>query len=123
FIDWLELYHEAHFAVVRCIYQSPGVTRADIWEEIHGDFPREDSAEADLYRYLIRDLSMGGVIRQARETTADGQFLKKRPSGRRRPASSTTMESAFEDAKQYVLTELGKQFVHYTMNEVVKRVG
>ena len=123
FIDWLDLYHEAHFAVVRCIYQSPGVTRADIWEEIHGDFPREDSAEADLYRYLIRDLSMGGVIRQARETTADGQFLKKRATGRRRPASSTTMESAFEDTKQYVLTELGKQFVHYTMNEVVKRVG
>lgn len=123
FIDWLDLYHEAHFAVVRCIYQSPGVTRADIWEEIHGDFPREDSAEADLYRYLIRDLSMGGVIRQARETTSDGQFLKRRPAKRRPTASSSTMESAFEDTKQYVLTELGKQFVHYTITEVVKRVG
>lgn len=122
FIDWLDLYHEAHFAVVRCIYQSPGVTRADIWEEIHGEFPREDSADADLYRFLIRDLSMGGVIRQSRDTTADGQFLKRR-STHRRPTSSSTMESAFEDSKQYVLTELGKQFVHYTMNEVVKRVG
>lgn len=123
FIDWLDLYHEAHFAVIRCIYQSPGVTRANIWEDIHGDFPREDSAEADLYRYLIRDLSMGGVIRQARETTADGQFLKKRATVRRKPTPSTTMESAFEDTKQYVLTELGKQFVHYTMNEVVERVN
>ena len=33
------------------------------------------------------------------------------------------MESAFEDSKPYVLTELGKQFVHYTMNEVVTRLG
>jgi hypothetical protein len=32
------------------------------------------------------------------------------------------MESAFEDTKQYVLTELGKQFVHYTMNELVTRL-
>jgi hypothetical protein len=33
------------------------------------------------------------------------------------------MESTFEDTKPYVLTELGKEFVHYTMNEVVKRIG
>jgi len=124
FIDWLDLYHESHLAVVRCIYKSPGVTRADIWEELYGDFPAENSAEADLFRYLIRDLSMGGVIRQARETTIDGQFLKKRPSQHRSKAMvSSTMESAFEDSKQYVLTELGKQFVHYTMNEVVSRLG
>jgi len=32
------------------------------------------------------------------------------------------MESPFEDTKQYVLTELGKQFVHYTMNELVSRL-
>jgi hypothetical protein len=29
------------------------------------------------------------------------------------------MEFAFEDTKTYVLTELGSQFVHYTMNELV----
>jgi len=33
------------------------------------------------------------------------------------------MESAFEDTKRYVLTDLGKQFVHYTMSEVVPRLG
>jgi hypothetical protein len=32
-------------------------------------------------------------------------------------------ESAFEDTKPYVLTELGRQFVHYTMNEVVPRIA
>ena len=37
--------------------------------------------------------------------------------------AATTMDSAFEETKPYVLTELGKQFVHYTMNEVVTRIG
>jgi hypothetical protein len=33
------------------------------------------------------------------------------------------MESAFEDSKAYVLTELGSQFVHYTMTELVMQIG
>ena len=33
------------------------------------------------------------------------------------------MKSAFDDVEQYELTELGNQFVHYTMNEVVPRIG
>lgn len=33
------------------------------------------------------------------------------------------MASAFDDEKQYELTELGKQFVHYTMNEIVPRIS
>jgi len=37
-------------------------------------------------------------------------------------AAPTTLESSFEDSKPYVLTELGKQFVHYTMNKVVGRL-
>jgi hypothetical protein len=122
FVDWLDKYHEAHFAVIRQIYQYPGCTRYDIWETVHGEFPREDSAEADLFKLLIRDLSTGGVIRQERETTSTGQFLRRRSPGRSGSAS-LTMESAFEDTKPYVLTELGKQFVHYTMNEVVPRIG
>jgi hypothetical protein len=31
--------------------------------------------------------------------------------------------SAFEDTKPYVLTELGKQFVHYVMEDVVPQLG
>lgn len=120
FIDWLELYHEAHFAVIREIYRNPRVTRYEIWSEIYGEMPREDSAEADLFRLLIRDLSIGGVIRQERETTHDGQFRRK--SRERGRSSSGTLESAFEDTKPYVLTELGKQFVHYTMSDVVQRI-
>jgi hypothetical protein len=121
FIDWLDIYHEAHLAVIREIYQHPGSTRYDIWEAIYTEFPREDSAEADLYRMLIRDLSTGGVIRQERATTPDGQFLRK-PRTKSRGFTSGTMESSFDDTKPYVLTELGKQFVHYAMSEVVQRI-
>ncbi len=122
FISWLDSYHEAHFAVIREIYQNPGSTRFDIWSELYGNLPREDSAEADLYKLLFRDLSAGSVLRQARDVNEYGQFLRKRPARRRGPAP-TTMESAFEDTKHYVLTELGNQFVHYTMSEVVPRVA
>ena len=122
FIDWLSVYHEAHFAVIREVYRSPGSTRHTIWTNIHGKFPREDSAEADLFKLLIRDLNLGGVVRQERETNFQGQFLKKE-APRVKGQSSSTMESAFEDTKPYILTELGRQFVHYTMNEVVPRVS
>jgi hypothetical protein len=121
FADWVELYHEAHFAVMREIHGNPGFTRYEIWKNIYGDVPREDSAEADLYKLLIRDLSTGGVIRQERDTNALGQYIRKSPPRHRSPAPST-LESAFEDTKPYVLTELGKQFIHYTMNEVVLRI-
>lgn len=107
---------------MREIYRNPGATRFEIWEALYGAPTREDSAEADLYRLLIRDLSTGGVIRQERDTTSDGRFLRKRPV-RNRKVAGGTMESAFEDSKPYVLTELGKQFVHYTMNEVVQRIS
>ena len=69
FLDWIDTYHETHFAVIRSIYEERGdpPTRYDIWVAIYGQqLPREDSAEADLYKMLIRDLSTGGVIRQPR---------------------------------------------------------
>lgn len=121
FLDWLTVYHESHFAVIREIFRNPGATRYEIWTGLYGEPPREDSAEADLFRLLIRDLSTGGVIRQARDTDDAGHFLRK-PRRRRAGPAPTTMESAFEDSKPYVLTELGRQFVHYTMNEVIGRL-
>ncbi len=122
FIKWIDEYHEAHFSVIKEIYKSSGITRGQIWDRSHTQRPREDAAEADLFRYLIRDLSTGGVIRQNRETTYDGQFVKQKPSHHVKGTVSSVMESAFEDTKPYVLTELGKEFVHYVLNEVVPRV-
>lgn len=121
FIHWLNEYHEAHFAVIREIYKNPGATKYDIWMEIYGQIPKENSSEADLYRLLIRDLSTGGVIRQERKITLDGKFLRRHPRRNKGPAP-TTMESAFEDTKPHVLTALGQKFVQYTMTDVLRRL-
>lgn len=123
FINWIDQYHEAHFLVIKTIYKRPGVTRAEIWDSINPQRPREDSSEADLFRYLIRDLSTGGVIRQARETDIDGRFLKHNIHSASQAGQSRFMESAFESTKPYVLTELGKQFVHYVMEDIVPVIG
>jgi hypothetical protein len=121
FLDWIDTYHEAHFAVIREIQKNEGPTRYDIWTAVYGEpLPRDDSPEADLYRMLIRDLSTGGVIRQQRESDYSGRFIKRTRAPR--GVVSNTMESAFEDTKRYVLTGLGSQFVHYTMTELVKRL-
>lgn len=119
FVDWIRTYHEIHFAVIGTIYRDPGTTRAAIWNAIGGKPVREDSAEADLFRLLVRDLSVGGVIRQHRGTTASGEFLKKRRSKRR----GSVLASAFDDQEPYELTELGRQFVHYAMTDLVPRIG
>lgn len=122
FIQWIDDYSEMHFKVIRWIYKNPGCTRWDIWIGVHGTQVREDSAEADMFKLLVRDLSTGSVIRQHRETDYYGNFIKKtRPS--RRGQSSQTMKSAFDDEEEYVLTELGKQFVRYTMDEVMPRIA
>lgn len=120
FLDWLSLYHEIHFAVIRAIYQNSGVTRYDIWQELNGTQVQENSLEADLFKMLIRDLSMGGVIRQHRQTDYAGNFIKKAKA--KSAYSSNTYKSAFDDNESYELKELGKQFVHYTMNEVVTKI-
>jgi hypothetical protein len=123
FLSWIEQYHEAHFMVIKEIYKNPSTTRAQIWDKIHGQRPREDSPEADLFRYLIRDLSTGGVIRQARDTDSSGRFVKREWKAPSQASGDRVMESAFEETKPYVLTGLGKQFVHYVMEDVVPQIG
>lgn len=122
FLDWIQLYNEVHFAVIREIFSNPASTRYDIWTGLYGEITREDSSAADLYKFLIRDLSTGGVIRQERDVNAAGQYVRKRAKHVRRGAGATTLESAFDDTKPYVLTAMGKEFVHYTMNELVTRL-
>jgi hypothetical protein len=123
FLDWIKAYNEVHFKVIGEIFQNPGSTRFDIWSGLYGEIPREDSSAADLYKFLIRELSTGGVVRQERDINAVGQFIRKRPRHVRRGAAPTTLESAFEDSKPYVLTALGREFVHYTMSELVPRIA
>lgn len=119
FLDWIDSYHEIHFSVIRVVYNNPGITRAEIWDEISGAEVRDDSPEADLFKLMIRDLSTGSVLRQARDTDEHGRFYRKR----HRDSRGAFLASPFENTKPYVLTELGRQFVHYAMDEVVPRIG
>jgi hypothetical protein len=123
FLDWLEQYSEFHFEVIAEIYRNPGVTRGDIWENLGRPEVREDSAEADLFKLLIRDLSTGGVIRQHRETDYQGNFMARRAAPSRKGSASRTMKSAFDDTEQYELTALGQQFIHYVMTELTPKIA
>lgn len=121
FLEWLERYHEVHFKIIREVYAKRQTTRRNIWQSIHGPFPREDSAEADLFRLLVDELSQGRIIRQHRETTYQGEFIRapKSPKG----SQGSTLTSAFEDTKEYELTALGRQFVHYVFTGLAAPLG
>lgn len=123
FIDWIGKFSETHFKVIKILYQHPRSTRLEIWRELHGERVREDSAEADLFKLIMHEWSMGHVIRQERETDDAGRFLRASTSRPQRGTRSPYLKTAFDDDKAYVLTELGTQFVHYTMNEIVPRIG
>jgi hypothetical protein len=121
FVDWLDTYSDFHFEVVGEIYRKRAVSRGEIWSGLGKSRVREDSAEADLFKLLVRDLSMGGVIRQHRATDYYGNFVKKR-APETKSQSSSTMKSAFDLDEKYELTELGAQFVHYAMNELTAKI-
>lgn len=117
FIEFLGKFNELHFAVIKEIYSHPRITRGEIWDNIGGEEeqPREDSSRADLFKLLIHDLSTGFVARQARETDGAGNWVRQ-PRGRRTTGGALT--SAFDTEKEYVLTELGTEFVHYVMEDL-----
>lgn len=125
FINWIGQYSELHFQVIGAIYNSGGITRGAIWKKIGKGPVREDSADADLYKLLFRDISTGGVIRQQRETDYHGNFIAKSPTkrGSSSAGGQKTLASAFDDEDQYVLTELGQQFVHYAMTDLPPRIA
>jgi hypothetical protein len=123
FIEWLQTYSEFHFAVIGDIYHNPGATRSDIWRRLGKGEPREDSAEADLYKLLFRDLSTGGIVRQHRETDYAGNYLAKQKKPSQSSGSGVRrLKSAFDDQENYELTALGRQFVHYAMQEIVRKI-
>ena len=50
-----------------------------------------------------------------------GRYVKETPKPRGQ--ASQTLTSAFDDEKKYELTELGIQFVRYTMEDVMPSIG
>ncbi|WP_449396278.1 hypothetical protein [Devosia riboflavina] len=123
FLDWVQRYSELHFAVVGKIYNAQGTTRSRIWADLGKPAVREDSADADLFKLLIRDLSTGGLVRQHREVDWQGNFVKRAPQRTPRGQGAKTMASAFDDEDQYELTALGQQFVHYAMTDVPPKLA
>ena len=122
FIDWIGEYSEMHFQVIGAIYNSDGISRGEVWRKIGRGEVREDSADADLYKLLFRDLSTGGIIRQHREVDYYGNFISKTPRHRPKGSGPKPMASAFDEEDGYDLTELGRQFVHYAMTELPPKI-
>lgn len=122
YIDWLTQYSEMHFQVIGAIYNNDGITRGQIWRNIGRGSVREDSADADLYKLLIRDLSTGGIIRQHREVDRSGNFVQKQPQKKAKGSGRKPPISAFDDKEGYDLTGLGKQFVHYAMSDLPPKI-
>jgi hypothetical protein len=124
FIDWLATYSELHFKVIAVIYQhqSDGVSRGGVWSALGKEDVPENSADADLFKLLFRDLSTGGVIRQHREVDYHGNFIPKTPQRRPKGSGPKPITSAFDDDDLYELTELGKQFVHYAMTDLPLKI-
>ena len=122
YIDWINLYSELHFQVIGAIYNSEGITRGEIWRKIGKESVREDSADADLYKLLIRDLSMGSIISQHSEVDYNVNFIQKTPLRRPKGSGPKPAVSAFDESEGYDLTELGQQFVHYAMSELPPKI-
>lgn len=122
YIDWINQYSEMHFQVIGAIYNSDGITRGAIWQKIGRGKVRENSADADLYKLLFRDLSTGGIIRQHRKVDRFGNFIPKPTKRRPKGSGSKPPVSAFDENEGYELTELGKQFVHYAMSELPPKI-
>ena len=122
YIDWINQYSEMHFQVIGAIFNSDGISRGAIWRKIGKGPVRENSADADLYKLLFRDLSTGGIIRQHREVDYYGNFIPKKPKRRPKGSGPKPPVSAFDEEEGYELTELGKQFVHYAMSDLPLRI-
>jgi len=124
FIDWLKMYSELHFKVIAVIYKhgTNGVSRGGAWSDLGKVEVAENSADADLFKLLFRDLSTGGVIRQHREVDYYGNFVPKTSQRRQKGSGPRPITSAFDDEDSYELTELGKQFVHYAMTDLPLKI-
>lgn len=122
FLDWLKTYSEFHFQVISAVYNEGGITRGGIWRKLGKQTVREDSADADLYKLLIRDLSTGGIIRQHVERDYTGNPIRRPAVRRPRGSGLKPLVSAFDENEPYELTELGQQFVHYAMTDLPLRI-
>jgi hypothetical protein len=122
FFDWIVKYSDLHFQVIAAIYNQNGISRGNIWRKIGRERVREDSADADVYKLLIRDLSTGSIIRQHRARDYNGNPIPKKIISRPKGSGPKPPVSAFDEEEMYELTELGQQFIHYAMTDLPVRI-
>jgi hypothetical protein len=114
FLKWIEDCSTGHLAVFKEISKHSGLTRKQIWSALHSSTVPEESAETDLYRTYVSDLTMNHLIRQHRLKDYYGNYIQER---RKKPAPGQKVSSsAFDDERQYELTELGVWFGSYTLS-------
>lgn len=114
FLGWVAVYSDFHFEVIENISRNAPTSRGQVWKNLNRPDVPEDSAEGDLFKLLIRDLSTGGVIHQERSSIRHKQKMSTLRDPRR--------VSAFDEKDHYGLTRLGAQFVHYAMNDLVLQI-
>ena len=125
-MEWVKTYSEFHFEVVGKIYNNSGITRQEVWDALGRAPVREDSAEADLFKLLFRNLSTGGIIRQHRDTDLHGNYIAKTPSRRGpRQVGARPMKSAFDGTYLFAGSDCGadRAAALYSLIETAKLNG
>ncbi len=119
FIDWIDRYNLGHFAVLAEIHHAKKITRQKIWHNLNGPKVSENSHEADLFKLVLHDLSLGQLIRQHRTVDAKGNFIveSKKKKKIRANESAKRLKSAFDNEKTYELTALGEKFTVYIYHQ------
>jgi hypothetical protein len=115
FLTWIDQYDDVHFKVIAALHRESLLTGSDLWDEVDGREVRHDSADADLFKLILRDLSTGGVVRQHREVSSDGRMRKQPRRGAR--SSAPYLSSPTEVDKPYELTQMGHLFVGHALEE------
>jgi len=120
FIDWIEGYHESHFAIMKEIYVNGPISNGEIWDNINPgqNRPKDNSADAKLFSYFIRELNLGGIIERPRDVNDLGQRIRSPKQKTISSSAGDALPSIFDESKDWILSELGKEFIQYVMQDV-----
>jgi hypothetical protein len=119
FFDWLSRYNELHFRFIRSLKEQGTATKLQIWEGMGGSRVRDDSAEADVFGCLFKDLNLGHIVRKAGGRDSSGRRVRAKAVKRNSPY----LKSVLDDIDPQELTAVGELFTHYAMSELTPKLG
>lgn len=121
FIELVGKFNELHFRIIRDVYTNPEITSYELGINLFGEIPPDNSAKADLFKLLMHDLNMSDLVRLPRDSDSTGKYV--RATREKKPSNpSRYLKTPFDPNKKQVLTELGKEFVHYVMTELALQI-